>query len=116
MALEEALAGCVSAINKLNDNFAKFFAAGGTAATGTGAQRGRPPGTKKVTLDEVKVIAEKVRTAKGKPAAVALIKKHGADSLAELDEKKYASFVGAAEVLLNEAEPEADGEEIDDTL
>lgn len=65
----------------------------------------RSPGRPRtVKLSDVKAMAEKVKDEKGRPAAVALIKEHGADSLAELDESKYAAFVAAAEVVLNDGD------------
>ncbi len=72
---------------------------------------GRP---KRITLDTVKAVAEELRDAKGKPAAVALIKKHGAESLAEMDEAQYPKFVAAAKAILNaesEDEDEGDGDD-----
>lgn len=85
---------------------------GKVASAPTEAKKG-PGRPKTVKLADVKAIAERVREEKGRPAAVSLIKKHGADSLSELDESKYAQFVAAAEVLLNaeaEAEAETGGE------
>ncbi len=73
----------------------------------------RPPGRPRaVTLEEVKAIAYRVKAEKSNPVAVALIKEHGADSLANLDKSKYAAFIAAAEVLLNE--PDEPGEAGDD--
>jgi len=78
--------------------------ANGAAPTAEKRTPGRP---RKITLDTVKAVAEELRDAKGKPAAVALIKKHGAESLAEMDEVQYPKFVAAAKAILN-AEPEED--------
>lgn len=65
------------------------------------------------TFDEVKAIAERVMDEKGTPAAKALIAKHGAKKLAELDKSKFAAFIAACEVVLNtEAEPEPEDDEI----
>lgn len=72
---------------------------------------GRP---RSPTIDEVKVIAYKVRDEKGAPAAVALIKKHGSDSLGEMDKSKYAAFIAAAEVVLAAEEVEEVEEETGD--
>lgn len=108
MALEEALVECTKAINGLAALMSK-----GAPAAGIPVEARRGPGRPKaVTIDEVKAIAEKVREEKGKPAAVALIVKHGAETLAEMDKSKYAAFVAAAEVLLagNGDEPGDEGE------
>lgn len=95
MALEEAILENTKAVNNLSAIMA------GNPAAGTAGEVKRGPGRpRKPTLAEVKAIAEKVMEAKDKPAAVALIKKHGANTLAELDESKYAAFIAAAEVVL----------------
>lgn len=105
--IEELLAENTAA---LRENTAAILKGGGAPAT-AGRGPGRP---KKVTFDEVKAIAKKLMDEKGRPAAVALIQKHGADQLANLAEAKYPEFVAAAEVLLAAApEPaaaEADAE------
>lgn len=108
MALEEAINANTAAVALLNDNFEKFF---GAKAGSTAAEPRKPGRPRTVKFADVKAIAEKVRTEKGKPAAVALIQKHGAASLAALDEAKYSAFVAAAEVVLNESEPDGDPED-----
>lgn len=102
--LEEMLAENTAA---LRENTAAIK--GGGAATATA---GRGPGRpKKVDFDQVKAVAKKLMDEKGRPAAVALIQKHGADQLANLAEAKYPEFVAAAEVLLAAApEPEPAGD------
>lgn len=123
-SLEEVITANTSAVNE-NTNAVKALMAGMAAKGGSapvtaaavpadGAKRG-PGRPKKVTLDEVKAIAEKVRDTKGTPAAVELIRKHGAEKLIELSESKYPQFVAACEVVLNEEEA---GEEVetDDSL
>lgn len=86
-----------------------------TTAAAVPADGKRGPGRpKRVSLDDVKAVAEELMAEKGKPAAVALIKKHGADSLRELDEAQYAKFIASARTILNEEEGEED--EGDDSL
>lgn len=60
------------------------------------------PATKPVTLEQVRaVLAEKSRD--GHTAAVrALLEKHGAAKLSEIDSAEYASLLAEAEVLGNE--------------
>jgi hypothetical protein len=107
-SLEEIIAENTAA---MRENTAALKASGGAAPAGAGRGPGRP---KKVTFDEVKAVAKKLMDEKGRPAAVSLIQKHGADQLANLAEAKYPEFVAAAEVLLAAApEPaaaEADAE------
>lgn len=86
-----------------------------TAATPADGKRG-PGRPKRVSLDDVKAVAEELMAEKGKPAAVALIKKHGADSLRELDEAQYAKFIAAARTILNDEGDDGDGEGDDDSL
>lgn len=115
MSLEEALIANTTELAKFNANFEKFStgkatAAAPTTAAASGEKRGpgRPP---KIKFDDVKALAMKVVEEKGQPACVKLISSHGAKKLAELDESKYAAFMAACEVLLNEEEPaEADAE------
>jgi hypothetical protein len=96
----EALNNNTLAVKALMGVMGKPGVASVPAADGTKRGPGRPP---KVTLAQVKAAAERVRDTEsvgGKPKAVALIKQHGADSLAELDESKYAAFIAACEVVL----------------
>lgn len=112
MSLEEAVLGLEKTIAA---NTAAILAGRASPTPAAAADGGgkRPPGRPKaVSLDDVKAIAEKVRDEKGRPAAVALIKEHGADSLAELGKEKYAAFIAAAEVVLQGGdEGEAAGDE-----
>lgn len=109
MALEELLAENTLAVRALTAALQK---GGSTTATPTPAGAARGPGRPKaVTLDEVKAAAEKVRAEKDKPAAVAIIKAHGADTLGELDKSKYAAFIAACEVALNEGGDDGDGDD-----
>lgn len=86
--------------------------AAATAAVDGKRLPGRPK--KVISLEDVKAIAMELMDKKGKPAAVALIKKHGADSLAELEDSQYSKFIAAGKVLLSEEdEPE---DEDDDSL
>lgn len=98
MSLEESLDRNTKA---LQEHTAAILASKGGSL---GADAGKTPNKggrpRKITLAEVKAAAEKVKTEKDRPAAVALIKKFGAETLAELDESKYAAFVAAADVLL----------------
>lgn len=125
MALEEALNECTAALRALSADFkAKpgTTPAPGTTPTAAARPPGRPPGSTnkpKLGIAEVKTIAMKVMDEKGKPAALALMKKHGAAKLIDMDEKNYAAFIAAAEVLLNEDEVGTEAEteaETDDGL
>jgi hypothetical protein len=109
MALEEALEENTAAL-KANTAALK---SGGTSVD-TGKTPGKPGRKPAIKLDDVKAIAMKVQSEKGRPAAVALIKKHGATQLADLDPSKYAAFMAACEVELS-AEEEPPAEE-DDSL
>jgi hypothetical protein len=126
VALEDVMAENTAAVNLLNENFARFFdgehntgGAGGkttettAAATAEPGKRGpgRPPKVKVPTLDDVSAIAEKVKDVKGRGVAINIIKAHGADRLAGLDPSKYAAFIAACEVVMNEPEPAAAEEE-----
>ena len=106
MSLEEALSENTAALKAVTAALTSGKAATPAAARGPGRPPGRP---KNVSLDDVKATAAKVVESKGRPAAVALIKEHGAASLAELNESKYAAFIAAAEVLL--AEEDEPGED-----
>lgn len=98
MSLEEAIVESTAAMKALT----AVMSGKGGAVTATAETGKRSPGRpKKITLDDVKAIAEKVRDEKDRPTAVKLIKKFDADSLAEINESKYAAFIAAAEVLLN---------------
>src|SRR6266851_3989227 len=97
-SIEDLLAENTAAMKA---NTAAILGGAKPASVATPRGPGRP---KSVTLDEVKAMAEKVKDEKGRPAAVALIKEHGAASLAELDKTKYAAFIAACEVALSEAE------------
>lgn len=98
MSLEEATVENTAALKALT----AVMAGGKPAGAATAAVDGkRPPGRpRKVTLAEVKAMAEKVKEDKGREQAVELIVQHGAKNLAELDESKYAAFIAAAEVVL----------------
>lgn len=114
MPIEDALDRCTAALEKHSGLLAKMIAGGGgTVATDATPRRGpgRPPKAKGPSIEEVKVIAERVRDEKSRPEAIALLKKHGADKVASLDESKYAAFVAAAEVLLaDDGDDDGDGE------
>lgn len=106
MSLEEATIENTKAITALNANLASIL--GGKAAPAAAA---RPPGRPKTpSLEEVKVMAYKVKEEKGSPAAVALIKQHGADTLGDMDKSQYAKFIAACEVVLNTEEAEETGD------
>lgn len=121
MSLEEALDRNSAAMEKHSALLTKVMASGGlpSAAAGDGEaatapRRGRPPGSGKPkgpTFDEVKAIAERVRDERSRPEAIALMKKHGAAKIVELDESKYAAFVAAAEVLLAADDNDAGGDD-----
>ena len=103
-------------ISKLNANFERFFAAGGTAGAPAGGKGGTGKGATTPTVDEVRAVALKVQEEKGKDAAVALIKKHGAPNIASMKPAKYAAFIAACEVLLNAEDGEDGDGDGDDTL
>ena len=106
MAIEELIAENTAALKALT---AKM-----SGAAPAGRPPGRPPGKKAPTAEEVKAIAERVRDEKGgKPVVVALMKKTtGAERIADMDPAKYAQFIAASEVLLNEEDTGGD----DDSL
>lgn len=104
MSLEDALVESTAAMKALT------AVMGGKTPAAVEPGKRAPGRPKTVKLGDVKAIAERVKDDKGRPAAVALIKQHGADSLAELDESKYAAFIAAAEVLLNDGGGDGDGE------
>lgn len=83
------------------------------AAAAPAAARG-PGRPRAPTLEEVKAIAVQVMEKKGQPAAVALIKTHGAEKLAGLDKSKYPAFIAACQVALNEEEEPAEEAGTDD--
>lgn len=111
-SLEEALNTNTAAVNRLADIMSKGGAA--TPAVTAGRGPGRPPKSK-VTLDEVKAVANRVMEEKGRPVAVKLIHEHGAAQIADLPESKYPAFVAAAEVLLANSDENA-GDEADAEL
>lgn len=116
MSLEEATDRNTAAVTKLNENFAKLFGAKGATTAAepatTGGKGGRPP---KIKMADVQAMAQEVRKKKDKPTAVKLIKKFGADSVAEMDESNYKAFMEAAKALIEEEEEPA-AEEEDDSL
>lgn len=106
MSIEETFNGVHAELQKLNANFDRFFNAEGATAP---KPRGRPPGSTNktddqpaVTIDQVKAIANKLAAEKGRPAALSLIKQHGSDDTASMDPSKYAAFIAAATVLMNQ--------------
>jgi hypothetical protein len=110
-SLEEIIAENTAA---MRENTAALKASGGGAApAGAGRGPGRP---NKVTFDVVEAVAKELMDEKGRPAAVSLIQKHGADQLANLAEAKYPEFVAAAEVLLAAAPEPAPAAEADAEL
>ena len=126
MSLEAAIAelnvniaGLRTDLQNLPTAGASSTAASTAAAPATppasGKPRGRPPVEKAptYTMDEVKAAAFAVRDKFGKEAAADLIKKHGADSMAKLDPKKFGDFIAACTA---ELEGEAPGEEASDEL
>jgi hypothetical protein len=111
VALEEAVNACTAAVTRLADMMAKGVTSAPAAASTAGRGPGRP---KKVTLDDVKVVAKKLMDEKGRPVAVKLISEHGASQLADLEESKYPSFIAAAEVLLAAQQPPEEAAASDD--
>lgn len=120
MSLEESLDRNTAALEKHTAALLKTGGGAAPAADGETATRprGRPPGSGKAkgpTLAEVKAIAERVRDERSRAEAISLLKKHGAEKIAELDESKYAAFVAAAEVLLaDDGDGDGEGETGDD--
>lgn len=114
MSFEEKIEKLTAA---LIENTAALRAAGGSAPkteTKADAKAGaKATGTKaKVpTKDEVTAAAKAYATEHGKPAAKALIAKHGGADLASLPEANYAAFIAATKEA-----PEADEPEDDDGL
>jgi len=111
MALEDLISEQNDLLKEFNANFSTWAKVNGSVSPTAGATESpkRGPGRpKSVTLDEVKVIAEKLRDQKGAPAAVALIKAHGAEKLGGLAKEKYPAFIAACEVALN-TEDEVEG-------
>lgn len=109
-SLEELLSANTAA---LEANTAAIIGGGSAtsttaAATGTGRGPGRP---KKIPFEDVKAVAARVMTEKGRPAAVKLIQEHGADQLANLAEAKYPVFIAACEALLAAEVAETQGDE-----
>lgn len=107
MSLEEVTEANTAAMVELTAELKAFRKSGATPTlagetAGTPARRppGRPPAKKGPSIAEVKAIADRVKDEIGRSEAVALIAKHGAAKIADLDEGKYAAFVAAAEVLL----------------
>lgn len=100
MALEDDVKALTNALTNLT---AKLPVSGAAVAdTQAGAPATRGPGRpRKVSLDDVRAVAKKLMDERGRPVAAKLITDHGAPQLASLDESKYASFIAAAELLLN---------------
>lgn len=114
MSLEDALNANTKALEGLTAQLAK---GGGGSAPVTVAESGRKPGRpKSITLDEVRAIAEKLAAKRDKPAVRELIKQHGAAQLADLDKSKYAAFIAACEVAINDDDGDGDEAEGDDSL
>lgn len=87
------LRSAAGALNAVADNLAALFS--GDKPENTPAA----PEPKQVTLEQIRaVLAEKSRD--GHTAAVrALLEKHGASKLSEIDPIKYAALLADAEVL-----------------
>jgi len=98
-----AMVGLTSALLKQSGNSAVPAAADLTVVA-PGAGKRQPGRPRRVTLNDVKAVAERVRDERDRDTAVALIKEHGANTLAELEESKYAAFIAACEVVLNETQ------------
>ena len=113
MTIEEMVSGLTAALDR--NTAAILGKAGSTESTPVTARRppGRPPANKGPTIAEVKAIADRVKDERDRSVAIALIKKHGAEKIADLDPSKYAAFVAAAEVLLADTGEEA-GEATED--
>ena len=130
MSIEKLLGDLIEAVNA---NTEAIKASGGGAASGgkggkgddeggTSTSRGRrapsnknaddgDSGGKKYTAEQVKAAAVKVKEKLGTKAAKDLIKKHGADELANLEPEVFAAFIADCEKALK-----ADDEGGDDSL
>lgn len=118
MSIESKIEELIAALN------ANTAAHGGAASGGKAADdkattgRGRGAGKasdkkndeKKFSADDVRAAAVKLKEEKGSPAAKALIKKHGADALADLDESVYAAFIADVEKALKEEDSNDEGD------
>jgi len=112
--IDELIASNAKVCVALEKAFPAGIAAAGKAAAGAaddGKNKGGRP--KKVTAEQVDAMANKVKEAKGAPAAKALIAEYSkTGKLAGIPEDAYAKFMTAAEVALNEDEtPEEPVEE-----
>lgn len=111
MSLEQKIEALTEA---LNANTAALKAAKGGAAASAPAESerrgpGRPAKPKGPTMEEVTAAAKAYATAHGKPAAKALIAKHGGDDLKSLPESAWAAFVEDTKNAPAEPEDEDDG-------
>ena len=57
-----------------------------------------------LTFDQVNALAQEAARQKSPPVIIDLIRQHGANRLAEMDQKHYPAFVAALEVLLRKGE------------
>ncbi len=122
MSLEEALNANTAELAKFNANFAAFKASQAAAApaeapkaeTKAKAEPKQKAETKPaVSFDEMKAALLKVKDAKGKDAAQALIKDvGGAEKMGDIAKDKFAAVMAAATAAL--AEPEATAAAEDD--
>jgi len=105
VALEDDVKALVTALANLTAKLPAMGASTAPSTTTTTATRG-PGRPRKVTFDEVKVVAKKLQDEKGNPVARKLIATHvGTEGakLVEMDESKYAGFIADAELLLAQA-------------
>jgi len=110
VALEDDVKALTLALTNLTEklpvNGAAATASAAPATTTAPATRG-PGRPRKVSLDEVKAVAQKLVAERSLPVAKKLIHDLGAPQLADLDESKYAEFIAAAELLLKQQPAEA---------
>ena len=91
------LRNAAQSLNSVADNLTALF--GGKQSEASAQPEPKPPTPKALALEAVRaVLAEKSRN--GHTAEVrALLEKHGAAKLSEIDPKKYAALLAEAEVL-----------------
>lgn len=76
----------------------------------TTSTKGKGKAAPKHDAEAVKAVAIKLMDAIDKPTAKKLIKKHGADALADLKPEVYDAFVAEAEKMISEQEGGGEGD------
>lgn len=117
MSLEQKIEELIEALDR---NTAAHAGASGSEGTSSGkgggkstpaADKGGASGKSKVTAEQVKAMAVRIKDEFGTADAKKLIKTAGkADQLADIDPKNYQAFVNAGQKLLDAKEEGGDGE------